>query len=285
MSSIFFGAYLLRIGVVPKFSSPEALALAKKILEYADSKGAEVYLDKRARKVIEWGRIFSVGTDKVDAIIVVGGDGTVLNTLHLLGEDTTPIATIRYGRRGFLCDVPPFEYGTLIDRLLEGNYRVSRYMRLQAIYEDLKIPYALNEFAIVTSGEARAKVARVSVKRDGDELFYLVGDGVIIAPPVGSTAYSLAAGGPVVDPEMETIIVTPLNPITFCSRPVVLPPSSQVVVSIVKDSPNMLLIADGAFTVKLKPRDTITVRKAPTPAYFIRLYMGDYYVRLFERCM
>jgi len=275
----------LRIGVVPKFSSPEALALAKKILEYADSKGAEVYLDKRARKVIEWGRIFSVGTDKVDAIIVVGGDGTVLNTLHLLGEDTTPIATIRYGRRGFLCDVPPFEYGTLIDRLLEGNYRVSRYMRLQAIYEDLKIPYALNEFAIVTSGEARAKVARVSVKRDGDELFYLVGDGVIIAPPVGSTAYSLAAGGPVVDPEMETIIVTPLNPITFCSRPVVLPPSSQVVVSIVKDSPNMLLIADGAFTVKLKPRDTITVRKAPTPAYFIRLYMGDYYVRLFERCM
>jgi len=275
----------LRIGVVPKFSSPEALALAKKILEYADSKGAEVYLDKRARKVIEWGRIFSVGTDKVDAIIVVGGDGTVLNTLHLLGEDTTPIATIRYGRRGFLCDVPPFEYGTLIDRLLEGNYRVSRYMRLQAIYEDLKIPYALNEFAIVTSGEARAKVARVSVKRDGDELFYLVGDGVIIAPPVGSTAYSLAAGGPVVDPEMEAIIVTPLNPITFCSRPVVLPPSSQVVVSIVKDSPNMLLIADGAFTVKLKPRDTITVRKAPTPAYFIRLYMGDYYVRLFERCM
>ena len=275
----------MRIGIVPKFSSPEALALAKKILEYADSKGAEVYLDKRARKVIEWGRIFSVGTDKVDAIIVVGGDGTVLNTLHLLGEDTTPIATIRYGRRGFLCDVPPFEYGTLIDRLLEGNYRVSRYMRLQAIYEDLKIPYALNEFAIVTSGEARAKVARVSVKRDGDELFYLVGDGVIIAPPVGSTAYSLAAGGPVVDPEMEAIIVTPLNPITFCSRPVVLPPSSQVVVSIVKDSPNMLLIADGAFTVKLKPRDTITVRKAPTPAYFIRLYMGDYYVRLFERCM
>ncbi|RLG79332.1 MAG: hypothetical protein DRO10_00475 [Thermoprotei archaeon] len=285
MSSIFFGAYLLRIGVVPKFSSPEALALAKKILEYADSKGAEVYLDKRARKVIEWDRIFSVGTDKVDAIIVVGGDGTVLNTLHLLGEDTTPIATIRYGRRGFLCDVPPFEYGTLIDRLLEGNYRVSRYMRLQAIYEELKIPYALNEFAIVTSGEARAKVARVSVKRDGDELFYLVGDGVIIAPPVGSTAYSLAAGGPVVDPEMEAIIVTPLNPITFCSRPVVLQPSSQVVVSIAKDSPNMLLIADGAFTVKLKPRDTITVRKAPTPAYFIRLYMGDYYVRLFERCM
>ncbi len=275
----------MRIGVVPKFSSPEALALAKKILEYADSKGAEVYLDKRARKVIEWDRIFSVGTDKVDAIIVVGGDGTVLNTLHLLGEDTTPIATIRYGRRGFLCDVPPFEYGTLIDRLLEGNYRVSRYMRLQAIYEELKIPYALNEFAIVTSGEARAKVARVSVKRDGDELFYLVGDGVIIAPPVGSTAYSLAAGGPVVDPEMEAIIVTPLNPITFCSRPVVLQPSSQVVVSIAKDSPNMLLIADGAFTVKLKPRDTITVRKAPTPAYFIRLYMGDYYVRLFERCM
>lgn len=275
----------MRIGVVPKFSSPEALALAKKILEYADSKGAEVYLDKRARKVIEWDRIFSVGTDKVDAIIVVGGDGTVLNTLHLLGEDTTPIATIRYGRRGFLCDVPPFEYGTLIDRLLEGNYRVSRYMRLQAIYEELKIPYALNEFAIVTSGEARAKVARVSVKRDGDELFYLVGDGVIIAPPVGSTAYSLAAGGPVVDPEMEAIIVTPLNPITFCSRPVVLQPSSQVEVSIAKDSPNMLLIADGAFTVKLKPRDTITVRKAPTPAYFIRLYMGDYYVRLFERCM
>ena len=275
----------MSIGVVPKFSSHEALKIAQMILEYAEKHGVDAYIDKRAKNLVDWEKDFSLGRDRVDVIIVVGGDGTVLNTLHMLGDDTTPVATIRYGRRGFLCDVPPFEYATLVDRLVEGRYKIVDYMRLVAEYRGTKLPYVLNEYAVVTSGEARAKVARLYVKKDDEEIFYLVGDGVVVAPPIGSTAYSLAAGGPVVEPTMEAIIVSPLAPITFCSRSVVLPPDSEVVIRVSKDSPNLLIVADGSYSVTLQPRDEVVIRKAPVPARFARFYLGDHYVRLFERCM
>jgi len=275
----------LRVGVVPKFNSPQAIELTKRILDYGELSGLKMYVDRRAARMIDWDRKFTLGKDDVDLIVAVGGDGTVLSTLHLLGDKAIPIATIRYGRRGFLCDVAPFEYTDMIDRIVTGRYKIVKYMRLKATWRGTTLPYALNEYAIVTSSEARTKVSRIHVWKDSEEIYYLVGDGVIIAPPIGSTAYSLAAGGPVVEPTMRAIIVTPLAPITFCCRPVVLPPTSTVRVVASRDSPSLEVISDGNYSITIRPGEEITITEAPTPALFARFYMGDYYVRLFERCM
>ena len=275
----------LRIGVVPKFNSHDAVELASKILNYAEEKGIKAYIDKRASTLIEWDRTFTLGHDSLDALIIVGGDGTVLNVLKRLGDLGIPVATIRYGKRGFLCDVPPFEYMSLIDRLIEERFIIHKYMRLVAEAEGERLPYVLNEYALVTTGKARAKVARVNIRVDDEEVFNLVGDGVIIAPPVGSTAYSLASGGPVVDPLMKAIIVTPLAPSTLCSRPVVLPSNSEIHVAVRSDSQEVVIIADGQLMKPLKPGDKVVIREAPTPASFMRFYWGDYYVKLFSRCM
>ncbi len=277
----------VRIGVVPKLNSPEALQLAKLVLKSAENKGLAAFLDARARELVSWDKFFYVGKDSVDMIIVVGGDGTVLNTLHLLGDSDVPIATIRYGRRGFLCDVPPYEYSEMISRIASGDYKLVEYMRLKGEVKGVgETPPALNELAIVSSGSGRAKVTRLYVHKDGEELYRrLVGDGVIVATPVGSTAYSLAAGGPVVDPSMRALIVTPLASITLCTRPVILPPNSEVRVTVARDSPEALLIVDGAFSVTLKPRDSVIIREYRKPAKFARFYLGDYYVRIFERCL
>jgi len=275
----------LRVGVVPKFNSPQAIELTKRILNYGELSGLKMYVDRRAARMIDWDRKFTLGKDDVDLIVAVGGDGTVLSTLHLLGDKAIPVATIRYGRRGFLCDVAPFEYTDMIDRIVTGRYKIVKYMRLKATWRGTTLPYALNEYAIVTSSEARTKVSRIHVWKDSEEIYYLVGDGVIIAPPIGSTAYSLAAGGPVVEPTMRAIIVTPLAPITFCCRPVVLPPTSTVRVVASRDSPSLEVISDGNYSVTIRPGEEITITEAPTPALFARFYMGDYYVRLFERCM
>jgi len=275
----------LKVGVVPKFNSPQAIELTKRILDYGELSGLKMYVDRRATRMIGWERKFALGKDDMDLIVAVGGDGTVLSTLHLLGDKAIPIATIRYGRRGFLCDVAPFEYTDMIDRISSGRYKIVKYMRLKATWRGTTLPYALNEYAVVTSSEARTKVSRVHVWKDSEEIYYLVGDGVIIAPPIGSTAYSLAAGGPVVEPTMRAIIVTPLAPITFCCRPVVLPPSSTVRVIASRDSPSLEVISDGNYSVTIRPGEEITITEAPTPALFARFYMGDYYVRLFERCM
>ncbi len=275
----------MRVGVVPKFNSPQAIELTKRILDYGELSGLKMYVDRRAARMIDWDRRFTLGKDDVDLIVAVGGDGTVLSTLHLLGDKAIPIATIRYGRRGFLCDVAPFEYTDMIDRIVTGRYKIVKYMRLKATWRGTTLPYALNEYAIVTSSEARTKVSRIHVWKDSEEIYYLVGDGVIIAPPIGSTAYSLAAGGPVVEPTMRAIIVTPLAPITFCCRPVVLPPTSTVRVVASRDSPSLEVISDGNYSITIRPGEEITITEAPTPALFARFYMGDYYVRLFERCM
>ncbi len=275
----------MRVGVVPKFNSPQAIELTKRILNYGELSGLKMYVDRRAARMIDWDRKFTLGKDDVDLIVAVGGDGTVLSTLHLLGDKAIPVATIRYGRRGFLCDVAPFEYTDMIDRIVTGRYKIVKYMRLKATWRGTTLPYALNEYAIVTSSEARTKVSRIHVWKDSEEIYYLVGDGVIIAPPIGSTAYSLAAGGPVVEPTMRAIIVTPLAPITFCCRPVVLPPTSTVRVVASRDSPSLEVISDGNYSVTIRPGEEITITEAPTPALFARFYMGDYYVRLFERCM
>ncbi len=276
--------FLVRLGIVPKLSSQEAVELALKIIKYAESLGVKTFLDERIKRRGGW-PTFSLGRENVDVVIVVGGDGTVLSTLHALKDSDTPIATIRYGKRGFLCDVPPFEYKAVIDRLLEGNYVLHRYMRLSALLEDKELPPALNDYAVVTNGPSRSKVGRLQVSRDEEIVFSVVGDGLIIAPPIGSTAYALAAGGPVVDPLMEAIILAPLAPATLCSRPVVLPPSSRVRVTVRSDSPPLELIVDGQVTVRLRPGDEVLVRKADKPAKFLRFFTGDHYVKLFSRCM
>jgi NAD+ kinase len=277
----------VRLGIVPKLNSPEALQLAKLVLKNAESKGLTPFLDSRAKDLITWDKFFHLGKDSVDMIVVIGGDGTVLNTLHLLKDADVPVATIRYGRRGFLCDVPPYEYSEMISRIASGDYKLVEYMRLRGEVRGMEVtPPALNEIAVVSSGSGRAKVIRLYVHKDGDEVYRrLVGDGVIVATPVGSTAYSLAAGGPVVDPFMRALIVTPLASITLCTRPVVLPPDSEIRVTVAKDSPEALLIVDGSYSLALKPKDSVIIREYHKPAKFARFYLGDYYVKIFERCL
>jgi NAD+ kinase len=276
--------------VVPKLGSTDALALAVKILEYAESRGLKAYLDSRALNYVEWHSTFNLGRDRVDVVVVVGGDGTILRTLHLLGDMDTPVVTIRYGKRGFLADVPPYDYAIALDRLIDGRYVVHEYMRLEARCRGVEgIPYALNEVAVVTSSRARGKVCRLRVMRcqEGrvEGVLSIVGDGVIIATPVGSAAYSLAAGGPIVDPLMRVILVTPLAPISLCSRPVVLPENSTVLVEVSGDSHEVELYVDGVMTALREPGDSVEVLKAPRPARVIRFFYEDFFSKVFERCL
>ncbi|MCC6046723.1 MAG: NAD(+)/NADH kinase [Desulfurococcaceae archaeon] len=276
--------------MVPKLGSTDALALAVKILEYAESRGLKAYLDSRALNYVEWHPTFNLGRDRVDVVVVVGGDGTILRTLHLLGDMDTPVVTIRYGKRGFLADVPPYDYAIALDRLIDGRYVVHEYMRLEARCRGVeRIPYALNEVAVVTSSRARGKVCRLRVMRcqEGrvEGVLSIVGDGVIIATPVGSAAYSLAAGGPIVDPLMRVILVTPLAPISLCSRPVVLPENSTVLVEVSGDSHEVELYVDGVMTALREPGDSVEVLKAPRPARVIRFFYEDFFSKVFERCL
>lgn len=279
------------LGIVPKLNSPEALSLAIRVAEYAEQHGLRAYLDSRARGLVGWPRYFNLGVDGVDVIAVVGGDGTVLRTFHLLRESDTPVLTIRYGKRGFLADVPPYDFALAIDRLLSGRYSLHEYMRLSVRVGDAGgLPYALNDAVVTTSSESRGKVCRLRVMKYSqgsvpERMLSIVGDGVIVSTPVGSTAYNLAAGGPIVDPLMRAMVVTPLAPISLCSRPVVLPEDVVIAIEVGKDSHPVELYVDGVLFFRLEPGSSVTVTKAPKPARVIRFFAEDYYSRVFERCL
>ena len=284
--SYSFGSSVLRLGVVIKKGSNQALKLGIEVLKFASEKlGIDTYVDSEVVDEVKW-KSFRLGIDEVDYILVVGGDGTVLRTLHRLGNKVVPLITVKHGKRGFLCDVPPFEYRLALRKLMRGDFKLIKYMRLKArVNNERELPYVLNDYVITTTGKWRSKVARLNVFKGDDPIYTIASDGLIICPPAGSTAYNLAAGGPVVDPELEVIIVTPLAPITFCSRSVILPKNSLVKVKVLGDSPPLVLICDGIYEVNLEPGDEVVVTNAEVPAVFVRFNLGEFYVRLFERCM
>ncbi|MCX8185300.1 MAG: NAD(+)/NADH kinase [Sulfolobales archaeon] len=248
-------------------------------------------MDSRARGSVDWLRYFILGVDEVGVIAVVGGDGTILRTTHLLKDADTPVMTIRYGKRGFLADVPPHDYALAIDRLLSGRYVLHEYMRLLVQAEGVSdAPYALNDAVLITSSEFRGKVCRLRVMKHHqggvpERVLGAVGDGVIVATPVGSTAYSLAAGGPIVDPLMKAIIITPLAPISLCSKPVVLPDDVKIIIEIRRDSYPVELYVDGILVSRLEPGISASVSRAPKPARIVRFFAEDYYSKVFERCL
>lgn len=277
---------VLRIGIVAKPGDKSITKILQIVVSSLLEHGVEVLLDPIASSYVgSTGNgigLLDIHRDTPDIIIVIGGDGTLLRTIQLLGDRQPAIMTIRYGRRGFLLDVSPYEIRERIKDLIEGKFFVVRYMRLQAEIVDrgIRTPYALNEVAMV---QPEFKVVRLHLFKDDDPVYSMDGDGIIVATPVGSTAYSLSAGGPIVDPEVEVIVITPINPLQLYLRSIIVPPYSKISISVRSDSPTSLLLVDGQYSVRVEPGETVNITRAPTPARIIRFQRVPIYERVFER--
>jgi len=276
----------LKVGVVAKLGDAKALSLTKDVVNYGTSLGIEMFIDERLSSIINWHNTFVVGRDHLDYLIIIGGDGTLLNTLHMLGDKLLPLITIRAGRKGFLYDVPPEECRNVLNRLLRGDYRVKEYMRLEALIDNNKLPYALNEYVITTSGLFRSKVADFKVFKAlsgySELILNISSDGLIIASPIGSTAYNLSVGGPIVDPDLEAIIITPLASLTLIARPLILPPNIEVHIEVAQGSSDADIIADGRYVARLPAGGMVKIRRAPQRVKFIRFF-EDTYAKLLQR--
>ncbi len=266
----------MRVGFVAKRGSPKAYDLTKELIEYSEKElGFNVFVESEICEDIQWNKCFNLGVDDIDVVVVIGGDGTLLRALHKMNDRIIPIMTIRMGRRGFLLDVPPFEAKQRLKDLAEGRYHIVNYMRLRAsihrdMGSDLELPQALNEIVIQSWGPTKTKIIRLTIEVDEEELYAVDGDGVIVATPLGSTAYSLAAGGPIVDCELEGIVVTPLAPLQFYAKPVVLAPNKRIYVRVAHGSGPGAVVVDGQSVEVVRPEDIVVVEKSPFPAKIIR---------------
>ncbi|MDR1239764.1 MAG: NAD(+)/NADH kinase [Treponema sp.] len=216
--------------------------------------------------------------DRYDLAFSLGGDGTVLGAARAMAPLGVPIIPVNLGTLGFIAEVPPGDWSAVLDQVIAGTAGVSRRLMLEAVVErgnkTIKTASCLNETVISSSGIAKLVRLQVRLETLSPGGFIRLGqyrsDGLIAATPTGSTAYSMAAGGPILDPELEALIINPVCPFTLSHRSLVLPSTEPVIIEIeAEQRSGVLLTLDGQETETLEPGDRIRIRRAPWQALLV----------------
>lgn len=220
---------------------------------------------------------------RIDALVTLGGDGTLLRGARLLAGKSVPILGVNLGRLGFLttCGSEDAEAGLRL--LATGDYVAEARMTLAARAVDPSGStrqewLALNDFVLHKGGFAR--VVRLSVAINGESIGVYAADGVIISTPTGSTAYSLSAGGPVVVPTVESIILTPISAHMLAVRPLVIPADAEVTVATLENPEELLVTVDGQVGTDLARGEKLVVRRAPNPVLIVRFPGTSFFERM-----
>jgi NAD+ kinase len=261
------------VGAHPKM--PEAVAEAAAISAYFKENGLEsvhgTFDDAGLRKRVKEGEF--------DLLVAIGGDGTMLRASHLCAPYGLPILGVNMGRLGFLIQVDGSEWRTAFKQLLKGEFWVENRMMLRTEHvrsgESLGNWHAINE--VVVCRDASVRPIRVSASVDGRLLANYVADGLIASTPTGSTAYALAAGGPILPPELRNILLVPIAPHLSVERAVVL--SEGTAVSITLRQGNAVFSVDGQIPVGLADGDVVDVRAGDYTARFVRFGDPGYFYR------
>jgi NAD+ kinase len=224
---------------------------------------------------------------ELDALITFGGDGTLLRGARLCAGREIPILGVNLGRVGFLTTATRETLDPALDALVAGRYVIERRQALQAAIKDFEGNHrvsqlAVNDVAVHKGGVAR--VVRVNVFIQGENVGPYSADGIIVATPTGSTAYSLSAGGPIVVPGVDAIIVTPIAAHTLAVRPLVVPATYRIVIEPMAGWADDLLVSfDGQTGSVLAPGESVDVRRADNRVCLIRLGGDGFFSRMRQK--
>lgn len=220
---------------------------------------------------------------QIDALITLGGDGTLIRGARFLGGADVPIFGVNLGKLGFLTTCQGEEFPETFQRFARGEHRVQSRLVIEARTwtpeGDLGIQVrALNDVVVHKGGYAR--VLRMRLYAGEEPIARLAADGVVIATPTGSTAYSLSAGGPVVVPTLDSLVVTPVAAHTLAIRPTILPPDITVTVTLDDEPDEVLLTADGQVGIAIAPGHRLTVSRSRHPVKLVRFPDVTFFTRL-----
>jgi NAD+ kinase len=215
----------------------------------------------------------------LDCVFVLGGDGTFLSAARWVGQRDIPVIGIKFGEVGFLAEIAAEQLYAAAEHVIKREFTITRRMRLDitVIREDKTIAResVLND--VVINKGALARLASIDTHVDDQFLTTFRADGLIVASPTGSTAYSLAAGGPVIHPEVPGIILTPICPFTLTNRPLIVPDGARIKIRLQNQSSDNMLTFDGQLGLGISDRDTILVQKGGHPLSLITLPGHNYF--------
>jgi NAD+ kinase len=270
------------VGLVARFDKKPAIKLAEDLANYLREKGLEVFVeDTLANKASIKGKTIPLEKMKTDFIITVGGDGTILRTCVAIPKPEPPILTINMGIRGFLTEVEPKQAFAAIDKCLKKEFEIEKCMKLSIMADGTKFPDALNEVLIVA--DEPVKLLYTRILKDGQPILGSQADGLMVSTQTGSTGYSLSAGGPVLDPNVDAFVLTSICALSVF-RSIVFPANSNLTIEVVRPR-KILVIIDGQHRQIINsklPRVTVTRSKYETS--FIR-FRENFYHRLRSRLL
>ena len=273
---------LKTVGIVARLDRQAAVKLADKISHYLASKGLNVLVESELAHLQGKGKAVALNQMLADLLIIIGGDGTILRTCMNVPMPETPILGINMGTWGFLTEVKSESTLEAINKCLAGDYITEECTKLSLSVNGVKLPDGLNEVVVTSTQPAKMLYLRVSIDRLTP--MKLGADGIIVSTPLGSTAYSYAAGGPAVDSRVLAFILTLLNPLTP-TRSMVIPATSIIRIDLLKPRSRASVIVDGAYQREITFRQSLVVKKSNHKSVFIRLRKDFFQRRLKGRAL
>ncbi|MGE0160624.1 MAG: NAD(+)/NADH kinase [Gemmatimonadales bacterium] len=265
------------VGVVLRQRSPEIESALDRLTRWLEARRVEVVVERAENGGA--GHVALGGTDrKLDLVISLGGDGTLLRAARTVVGKDVPILGVNLGRLGFLTALPDAELESGLEAVFDGEGTLDHRFALRGHIETSDRAqgdkfYALNDIVVHTSGVARVTplTLQVGAKDGWEEVGSFSADGVILSTPTGSTAYSMSAGGPIIVPGVDCIVVTPICPHSLTVRPLVMPASAEIRVSSAYPASNHQVTVDGQVERGLGPSDAVVVARESRPVALVRL--------------
>ena len=275
-----------RIGLTIKADLPEKDDIVERMLSLMQREKWEVYVDRDRLKGVSSTRKLPILTAEtpIDVMLVIGGDGTIFRAVREFAGCRVPILAINRGIVGFLAEIDVSDAEELVPKMVRGDCILEdRHLLSVEVHRNGKKAFmgnVLNE-AVIAQG-AIARLLSLQTTVDGEELTTYRSDGLIIATPTGSTAYSLSAGGPIVHPRLPAVILTPINPHSFSQKPIVLPGAVMVEVEVLHREPRYVdsevsLTLDGQVYHRLERFDRVSVRAHPGSVQFMRRRQDSFF--------
>jgi len=270
-----------KVGIIAKKNKLEAIEASHNLMNWFRSRGIEVILNEDLRNKVDGEResISKVNFSQIGLAVVLGGDGTLLSAARLIGTSEVPILGVNLGGLGFLTAFSLDELYPVLEKILSGNYETEKRMMLNTTIfreDETLAEYSVLNDVVITKA-AIARIIDLETSIDKHYLTMFKADGLIVSTPTGSTAYSMAAGGPIVFPSLQAIILTPICPHTLAHRPILVPYKAEIKIIIKSKNEGVFLTFDGQVGQSLRENDVVKIKESDHAVRLIKSPFRDYF--------
>lgn len=261
----------MKIALFPNSAIAQSKAIALSIKDFFEERKLEAFIFEDFQK--DKNEI-----EKMDFLLTLGGDGTILKLKHHFFDLDIPILGVNVGHLGFMADIQTSEIYPSLQDFIDGKYKIEKRLILEGSHPNFPNEYACND--IVIHRGSHPSIVQIAVHVDGSYFNTFEADGIIISTPNGSTAYSLAAGGPILSPDLDAVVITPICPHTISNRPLVISANHEIHLQYLTSDSKVEVRFDGAWMMPLSTGQSCIIRKSKHSFKLVKLHRSEYFATL-----